>query len=235
LTDLVVEDAPVRPYVVVSGAMSVDGCIDDASDRRLLLSSDEDFDRVDAVRATCDALLVGAATIRADDPRLVIRSPQRRRARVARGLPEDPVKATITVTGDLDARARFFTVGEAPKLVYGATPSVARTGERLGHLATVVDAGQPVVLGRVLGDLASRGVERLMVEGGSRVTTWFLTAGVVDELHLVVAPFFVGDPAAPRFVGPGEFPHGPGNPMTLAEVRQLDGVVLLRYLLRPAP
>jgi len=48
----------------------------------------------------------------------------------------------------------------------------------------------------------------------------------------VIAPFFVGDPAAPRLVGPGRFPQNPGNRMTLAEVRQIGDVVLLRYLAR---
>lgn len=61
-------------------------------------------------------------------------------------------------------------------------------------------------------------------------STLFLTSGLVDELHLVVAPFFVGDPSAPRFVGLGPFPYGPANPLRLAETRQIGDVVLLRYL-----
>jgi len=67
-----------RPYVVLSCAMSVDGYIDDASPERLHLSNDADFDRVDAERASCDAILVGANTIRRDNPRLLIRDPRRR-------------------------------------------------------------------------------------------------------------------------------------------------------------
>jgi len=61
--------------------------------------------------------------------------------------------------------------------------------------------------------------------------TQFLTAGFVDELHLAVAPFFVGQPEAPRFVGGGVFPWNTDRRMSLAEVRQMGGVVLLRYLL----
>jgi 5-amino-6-(5-phosphoribosylamino)uracil reductase len=77
----------------------------------------------------------------------------------------------------------------------------------------------------------------LMVEGGGRIHTQFLTADLADELHLVVAPFFVGDPRAPRFVGEGSFPWHPGNRAHLAETRQMGDVVLLRYVLarRPAP
>jgi 5-amino-6-(5-phosphoribosylamino)uracil reductase len=78
-------------------------------------------------------------------------------------------------------------------------------------------------------DLYRRGVRRLMVEGGASVHTQFLAGDLADELHLVVAPFFVGDSRAPRFVGDGQFPWHPGRRATLAEVRQLDDVVLLRY------
>jgi len=90
--------------------------------------------------------------------------------------------------------------------------------------------GRPA-LAAVLADLSRRGVRRLMVEGGADLGRQFLTGGLVDELQLVLAPFFVGDPGAPRFAGPGRYPFGPSCPMTLAEVRRLDGVVLLRYLL----
>jgi pyrimidine deaminase RibD-like protein len=83
----------------------------------------------------------------------------------------------------------------------------------------------------VLLDLRRRGVRRLLVEGGGRIHTAFLTADLVDELHLVVAPFFVGDAAAPRFALPGRFPHHPGHPMRLAGVRQIGDVAFLRYLL----
>ena len=61
-----------RPYVLLSVAMSVDGCIDDATDTRLILSNDADLDRVDEVRAGCDAILVGAGTIRRDNPALLV-------------------------------------------------------------------------------------------------------------------------------------------------------------------
>ncbi|GAB3841922.1 hypothetical protein GCM10027610_051850 [Dactylosporangium cerinum] len=61
--------------MLLSCAMSIDGYIHDATETRLLLSNDADFDRVDAVRAGCDAILVGAHTIRQDNPRLLVRSP----------------------------------------------------------------------------------------------------------------------------------------------------------------
>jgi 5-amino-6-(5-phosphoribosylamino)uracil reductase len=221
----------VRPYTLLSCGMSIDGYLDDTADERLMLSNDADFDRVDAVRAGCDAILVGATTIRADNPRLLVRSADRRADRVARGLAPSPLKVTVTSRCDLDPEAKFFTAGDVDKLVYCASPALDRAKTKLGEVAVVVDGGDPVDLRTVLADLSARGVSRLMVEGGGTMHTQFLTAGLVDELQLVVAPFFVGDSAAPRFVGDGAFPWGPRHRAELAEVRQIGDVVLLRYKL----
>ncbi|MCZ7428968.1 RibD family protein [Micromonospora sp. WMMA1949] len=220
-----------RPYVLLSCAMSIDGYIDDATTDRLLLSNDDDLDRVDAIRAGCDAIMVGAATVRRDDPRLLVRSERRRAERVARGLPPSPVKVTVTGSGDLDPEARFFTMGDGLKLVYCPSGVVDKAREQVGAVSTVVDAGDPATPEAVVADLAGRGVTRLMVEGGGSMHRQFLTAGLADELHLVVAPFFVGDGRAPRFVGDGRFPWHPGRRARVVEVRQIGDVVLTRYAL----
>ena len=221
------------PYVLLSCAMSVDGYIDDTSADRLLLSGAEDFDRVDAVRADSDAILVGAGALRRDDPRLLVSSERRRAARVAGGRPEHPLKVTVTGTGDLDPALRFWHSGGG-KAVYCPDRVVARVQETLGTLATVVGTGAELDLPRMLADLARRGVGRLMVEGGSTIHTQFLAAGLADEIQLAIAPFFVGQPDAPRFLGPGTFANDPHHRMTLAQVRAVGDVAVLRYLPRAA-
>jgi 5-amino-6-(5-phosphoribosylamino)uracil reductase len=265
-----------RPYVVLSCAMSLDGCLDGTGEDRLVLSGEADLDRVDAERAAADAILVGAGTIRRDDPRLLVRSARRQAERSARGRPPQPAGVTITASGDLDPAARFFRGGEeggagedgagagrvaAPgtgaggagaggagaggaddradrggaalppqRIVYAARPALPKLQDRIGDLAEVVDAGDPPQLTEILADLGRRGTRRLMVEGGARLGTQLLAGGLVDELQLAIAPFFVGDAAAPRFAGPGEYPAGPAHPLHLAEARPVGEVVLLRYL-----
>jgi 5-amino-6-(5-phosphoribosylamino)uracil reductase len=219
-----------RPYTLLSCCVSIDGYIGNAASR-LLLSNEADFDRVDAVRATCDAILVGAQTVRVDNPRLVVRSQLRREERAARGLPASPIKVTVTRRADLDARADFFTLGDAEKLVYCASPRVGAARARLEPAATVVDAGDDVEMRALSTDLAARGVERLMVEGGGTVHTQFLTEDIVDELQLTVAPVFVGDSEAPRFVRDGIFPWNTARRAELVDVQKLGDVVLLRYAL----
>jgi 5-amino-6-(5-phosphoribosylamino)uracil reductase len=218
---------PSRPYVLLSCAISADGFLDDARPERLILSGPADLDRVDEVRAGCDAILVGAGTVRRDDPRLLIRDPRRRARRAARGLPEHPARVTITSTADLDPAARFFAPG-ADRLLYCATPAVPRARARFGDRAVIIDAGDPLTLDFVVCDLAERNVARLLVEGGARIMAEFLASELPDELHLAIAPFFVADPAAPRFS-----PSRPGPPMTLAEVQRLEEVAVLSYLLGP--
>jgi 5-amino-6-(5-phosphoribosylamino)uracil reductase len=220
-----------RPYTLLSCGMSLDGYLDSADVPRLALSNDSDFDRVDAVRAASDAILVGAATVRADNPRLLVRSAARRTERAARGLPESPVKVTVTRRGDLDADAAFFCTGTGEKLVYCPTAVAPALRARLGSVATVVDAGWQVDMRDVSKDLSGRGIGRLMVEGGGTVHTQFLTADIADELQLVVAPLFVGDSRSRRFVGDGRFPWHADRRATLAEVRQIGDVALLRYAL----
>lgn len=220
-----------RPYVLLSCSMSIDGYLDGATDERLLLSNAADFDRVDAVRAASDAILVGARTVRRDNPRLLVRSAARRADRVRRGLSPSPMKVTVTAQAQLDACAEFFTAGDSEKIVYCASGVLDDAETRLGKVATVVDGGSPVDLRCVTEDLHHRGVRRLMVEGGGTVHTQFLTADLADELHLVVAPFFVGDSRARRFVSDGRFPWNPDRRATLADVQQIGDVVLLRYAL----
>jgi 5-amino-6-(5-phosphoribosylamino)uracil reductase len=222
-----------RPYTLLSCGMSLDGYLDRGTPERLLLSNAADFDRVEMVRAGCDAILVGARTIRNDNPRLTVRTASRTRKRLSRGLSSTPAKVTLTRHGVLDVDANFFLAGDSEKLVYCATAVVDRVRGRLNRVATVVDAGCDVDVRRVSEDLHRRGVRRLMVEGGGSMHTQFLLGDLADELQLVVAPFFVGDSHASRFVGDGCFPWHAGRRARLAEVRPIGDVVLLRYALSP--
>ncbi|MQY26991.1 RibD family protein [Nocardia aurantia] len=218
-----------RPYVLLSAAVSIDGYLDDSSAQRLLLSNADDFDRVDAVRAESDAILVGARTLRSDDPRLLVRSESRRARRVADGKPEHPAKITVTASGDLDPDLRFLHTG-GRKLVYTTTFGAARLGGDLDGLAEVVTLGVNLDFGALLDDLGARGIERLMVEGGGHIHTRFLAAGLADELLLAVAPILVGDPDAPRFLHPADYPGGSERRMILADVTRLGDIAVLRYL-----
>ncbi|MFF5476781.1 dihydrofolate reductase family protein [Streptomyces sp. NPDC012935] len=216
---------PSYPYVLLSAAVSLDGYLDDTTPERLLLSSPADFDRVDEVRAGVDAILIGAGTIRADNPRLLVNSAERRAARVAAGKPEYPLKVTVSASGELDPTANFWHTG-GEKVVY-TTEKGAERLRRAPLAADVVALGAELDWRDLLRHLREvRGVERLMVEGGGTIHTQLLQQGLADEVQLVLAPLFVGDPDAPRLFGPGGYQ---GGRLRLVETRRIEDVVLMRY------
>ncbi|WP_428950267.1 dihydrofolate reductase family protein [Streptomyces sp. cg35] len=217
-----------RPYVLLSAAVSLDGCLDDTGPERLLLSGPEDFDRVDAVRAASDAILVGAGTLRADRPRLLVNSAERRARRVGEGRPAYPLKVTVSASGDLDPGDPFWTTG-GERLLYTTDEGAPPARSRVGEVADVVPLGPVVDWAALLDDLGARGVGRLMVEGGARVHTQLLQLGFADELRLAVAPLVVGAPDAPRLFGPGAYPGGPRGRMRLLDSEQVGDVIVTRY------
>ncbi|MYR60732.1 5-amino-6-(5-phosphoribosylamino)uracil reductase, partial [Streptomyces sp. SID625] len=179
-----------------------------------------------------------------DNPRLLVNAPERRAARVAAGRPEHPLKVTVTATGELDPRARFWHTG-GEKAVYttdegaerlrragvgtapGSEDPDAAAPDTATGAVSVVPLGAALDWRRLLEHLHDvRGVRRLMVEGGGTVHTQLLRQQLADELQLVVAPLIVGDPAAPRLFGPGAYQAGR---LRLLETRALGDVVLMRY------
>ncbi len=220
-----------RPYVLLSAAVSIDGHLDTRpGEARLMLSNKEDFDRVDSVRAGADAILVGAGTLRADNPRLLVNSEERRASRIAAGQPEYPLKVTITGTGDLDPGWKFWHHGGDKLVLAVGDAATAKARANLGDLATVqsipTENTWPTALD-VLSDVYA--VKRLMVEGGGTVHTQLLEAALVDELQLVIAPLLVGQPDAVRMLGPAGYPGGPTARLRLLDARQIGDVVLLTY------
>jgi len=224
-----------RPYVLLSAAMSADGYIDDASGTRLVLSDEADLDRVDELRASSDAILVGAQTIRSDNPRLLVRSAGRRQRLLELGRAATPRRVTITCSGALEPQARFFAPAADRPLVYTDPAVASDLAARLGSAAVVVAgpadraaAGTDRLdLHWILADLVSRGVGRLLVEGGAHLLAQFLSAGLADEFLLAIAPMLVADARAPRLLAGGR----QAGRMTLAGVAMAGDMAVLHYLL----
>lgn len=170
--------------ITLSAAVTADGYLDDNTSRRLLISTPEDWAEVQRLRAAHDAILVGAETLRRDDPALTVRDEALRARRRAAGLRPDIAKVVVSASGRLDARMRFFTEGDAECYVF------TRTQERSewNDLATVIRTERPVSARLVVTELEKRGVERLFVEGGAQTLHLFLREGMADTLRLAVNP-----------------------------------------------
>ena len=208
--------------IILSAAVSSDGYLDNSGGERLILSSPEDWRAIHSLRADCDAILVGAETLRRDNPSLVIRDEKLRRRRTAAGRPADIMKVTVSGSGRLDPSLKFFTEGEGEKVVFthGALSS------QLPEVATVIS--RPELTSTViLNQLRKMGVGTLLVEGGSSVLSMFLRGKTWDEFRLAMAPVFVGDRSAPRLVLDGDYP-----PMTLVKIEQLGQTAVMHYVNR---
>lgn len=207
--------------ITLSAALTADRFLDDRSSRRLTISTPEDWADVCRLRCAHDAILVGAETLRRDNPGLLLRDDAVRRARRAAGLRPDIAKVTLTRSGRIDPALRFFTEGDADRYVFSTQPLPA-----LDAVATVVV--RPEITAReVVTELEKRGIRSLFVEGGAQILRMFLAEGMADTLRLAVNPALHLDEQgrAPfRFTPPAELP---------SDSRLLGGMQVTTWSLRP--
>lgn len=186
------------PFVTLKAALTLDGRIACRSGDSKWISSAGTRDYVHLLRGEQDALMVGANTLLADDPLLTVRHPDWGRKKVARVV--------------LDSRLRFpldsrilSTLGRGRVVVFagaGAPGAKARALEARGAEVVLPRAGRPSwPLTDVLEELGRREVAALLVEGGGRLFTSFVEAGLADKAVLTYAPRLVGGDAAPGFLG----------------------------------
>lgn len=159
-----------RPYVTLKLALSADGKIAAAPGERTAITGPEVRHRVHLMRAQSDAILVGAGTVRADDPGLTCRLP---------GLEtRSPIRVVLSSKNDIPSTAK----------VMGGTPPTSIMSAQHGIIP-------------VLHELAARGINNLMVEGGAKVARTFFDAGLIDRLILISSPDAIGPAGVDAFAG----------------------------------
>jgi 2,5-diamino-6-(ribosylamino)-4(3H)-pyrimidinone 5'-phosphate reductase len=216
---MAVDISSMRPRVIVNCAMSPDGKIAGTERRQLRISSPEDMERVNRLRSECQAILVGAGTILADDPHLTVKGrPAEQQALRVVLDPRGKVPETSLVLDDR-AHTLMVTNQECTRLYPGAETV------RLGH--------GPIDLKALLELLSERGVTQLLVEGGGETIFSFFQAGLVDVYSVYVGDFIIGGREAPSPVDGEGFRPGEHVPMHLVSVERPGGGVLLTYAVRP--
>lgn len=225
-----------RPFVFINMAVTADGKTDTFERRGAAISSREDKERVDALRAGADAILVGGRTLVDEDPSLTVKSEALRAEREGRGLPPNPMKVGIVTDPTIAPEGSFINAGPARVVIFTTQRASKEELAALhSHGAEVHILGERRVdLARALDTLYDLGVRRLMVEGGGTLNFEMLRLGLVDELTLYIAPMVFGGACAPSPADGSGLSREAALLLDLVEVeRQENGGVLLCY--RPKP
>jgi 2,5-diamino-6-(ribosylamino)-4(3H)-pyrimidinone 5'-phosphate reductase len=226
----------MRPVVIVNVAMSADGKLSTRERRQVKISGNDDFSRVDRLKAGCDAVMVGIGTVLADDPSLTIKSPDLKKERLDGGRPEHPVRVVIDSRARTPPESSILNKGDGLRVV--AVSARADPG-RVGALkakATVIVAGEDEVdLSLVMDELGKMGIRRLVAEGGGTLIAGLVRAGLVDELYTYVGSIVIGGKDAPTPAdGPGWTKETEFARLALAEVTRMDDGVLLHWTVKKA-
>lgn len=189
-----------RPFVHLKLAATLDGRIAARTGDSKWITGEAARRRAHLLRAEAGAVLVGAGTLRADDPTLT-----------ARDLPDNPPPITRVVLDPnlgIGPESRIVrTAGEAPAVVFADEGALDGREEKLAALGVEVvgapRAEEGLDLGYVLEELGSRGVKGLLVEGGGETAARFVRRGVVDKISVFYAPKVVGAEGVPMIGGLG--------------------------------
>jgi 2,5-diamino-6-(ribosylamino)-4(3H)-pyrimidinone 5'-phosphate reductase len=219
-----------RPFVYINMAMTADGKITSASRQYPKFTSAHDRKTMDRLRAEADALLVGAGTLRADDPALHVRDDEMRDYRRSLGKPEDLARVAVTSSLDLDPGLRFFREGSQPRIVATVEEAPEERSRELAAVAEIWRVGRGRVdLPELLARLRTRGVERLLVEGGGELNWTFVEQDLLDELYVTIAPVLLGGRDAPTLLEGEGMGMGGQVRLRLVSVERHDDELYCRY------
>ena len=194
-----------RPHVILKLAVSADDKIGAAGHRPVTITDEAARTRVHLLRAQCDAILVGIGTVLSDDPLLNCRLPGMQA--------RSPVRLVLDRALRIPGTSRLVqSARETPLWVmtsnFSEAPAAMKLGAAGAQVIRVAATTDPpgLDLSAVLHALSEKGITRLMVEGGARVASSFVAAGLVDEVWLLRGPGTIGADGVPAL---GALPLAP--------------------------
>ncbi|MEY2816540.1 MAG: hypothetical protein RL275_3 [Chloroflexota bacterium] len=221
-----------RPYTFINVAMTADGKIDTFERKGAAISSKQDKQRVDELRAAADGILVGGRTLLDEAPKLTVKSEALREGRVQQGRSPNPIKVGVVTVADIHQDSDFIKAGDTRLVIFTTSQTSISQLENLRALGieVFVDESPRVDLNKMMLTLKKIGVDHLMVEGGGTMNFELMRLGLVDELMIYVAPMIFGGANAPTLADGLGLSRDAALEMKLTDVeRWEDGGILLKY------
>ncbi|MDX2289424.1 MAG: RibD family protein [Hyphomicrobiaceae bacterium] len=178
-----------RPFVVAQLGQSLDGRIATVTGESRWINGSAALDHLHAVRAVVDAVVVGIGTVVADDPLLNVR-----RVPLATGG-RQPARVVIDPSGRMTRTARCLSAEDGARRIVVRAQGVAGVGELPAGCEVIELQRAPdgrMAPSAIVAALFERGLSRLLIEGGAQTVSSCIDAGVVDRLHVLVAPLIIG-------------------------------------------
>ncbi len=219
-----------RPFTFINSAMSADGKLSTKERKQVRISGSVDFDRVDELRATSDAVMVGIGTVLADDPSLTVKSEERRNERKAAGREENPVRIVVDSKARTPIDADIFKKGEGTRIIAVSNSAPSERVDVLKEKAVIIKAGdERVDLHELAGKLKEMGIDRLMIEGGATLNWGMISNGLVDEIYCFVGNLIIGGATSPTLVDGIGFAENEVMKLELRSFEKMEDGVLLKW------
>lgn len=200
-----------RPFVFLNMAMTLDGKTSTVERRPTDWTSKADKRRMVALRATADAVMVGARTAETDRTSLSISDERLQRARVRRGQSPHPLRVIVSGNGSFRENIRAFERQVSPLLIFTSRLAPRAKLDRLARLpgVHVYVVGERVADVPLMLDILARDwkVKRLLCEGGASLNWSLFAARAVDEVFVTLCPRVFGGATAPTLVDGAGFPR----------------------------
>ena len=221
----------MRPNIILNAAMSADGKISTIKRKQVRISGNDDFARMDRMRARADAVMVGIGTVLADDPTLTVKSELLRIERKQRCGCEDPIRIVVDSMARTPIDADIFNKGDGDIIIAVSNNAPVERVKKLNEKSRIITNGRDRVdLVGLMSNLKDSGINTLMVEGGATLNWALISRELVDEIHTYIGAMILGGENAPTLVdGTGFFSSEDAVNLELASMEKMDNGVLLRW------
>ena len=212
-----------RPYVVLSGAISIDGkIVTKANDSKL--SSQKDIQRLHKLRSSVDAILIGKNTASRDNPLLTVRH--------VKG--KNPIRIVLDSKGSISRDSKILqSSNKVPTIIAVSKKITKKNLEKLEKTSVEIinTGGDSVNLKSLLKKLSKKKIKTLLVEGGGTVNWEFVKQDLFDELILTLSPFLIGGENSISYLHGTGFRKISNSPnLRLKSVKRLKNHLVLHYV-----